>query len=81
MPKKLTDGTLWDFSTSILSQNCKKKLKGDPLGKRFIFENKSRNAEKLKGGPFSLARYCMLSEKKEKKNWFSSLGQGQFKIL
>ena len=28
-----------------------------------------------KGGPFSLARYCMLREKKEKLFCFSSLGQ------
>ena len=32
--KKLKGGTLWDFSTSILSQTPK-KLKGDPLGKIF----------------------------------------------
>ena len=37
--------------------------------------------EKLRGGPFSLARYCMLRGKKEKPFWFSSLGQRvQFKI-
>ena len=28
--EKLKGGTLWDFSTSILSQNFK-KMKGDPL--------------------------------------------------
>ena len=42
--KKLKRGTLWDFSTSILSQNIK-KMQGDPLGKNF-FEKKSRSAEK-----------------------------------
>ena len=31
--------------------------------------------KKLKGGPFSLTRYCMLREKKENPFWFSSLGQ------
>ena len=36
MPKKLKGGTLWDFSTSILSENIK-KLKGDPLVN--FFEN------------------------------------------
>ena len=40
--KKTEGGTLWDFSTSILSQNIK-KLKGDPLGKKI---RKSRSAEK-----------------------------------
>ena len=48
MPKKLKGGTLWDFLTSILSQNIK-KLKGDPLGK-FFFEKKSHNAEKTERG-------------------------------
>ena len=43
MPKKTERGTLWDFSTSMLSQNIK-KLKGDPLAKK-IFK-KSHNAEK-----------------------------------
>ena len=37
---------------------------------------KSHNAEKkLKAGPFSLARYCILCGKKEKAFWFSSLGE------
>ena len=31
--------------------------------------------KKLEGGPFILARYCMIREKKEKPFWFSSLGQ------
>ena len=31
--------------------------------------------KKLKGGPFSLAQYCMLAEKQEKSFWFSSLGE------
>ena len=40
-----------------------KKLKGDPLGKKFS-EKKSRSAEKkLKGGPFGLARCGMLRGK------------------
>ena len=48
MLKKLKGGTLWDFLTSILSQNIK-KLKGDPLGENFFFE-KSLNAEKTERG-------------------------------
>ena len=49
MPKKLKGGTLWDFPTSILSQNIK-KMQGDPLRKK-NFEKKirkkmSRSAEK-----------------------------------
>ena len=56
-----------------------KKLKGDPLGK-FFSEKKSSNAEKrLKGGPFSLVRYCML---RGKPFLFNSLGQHvQFGVL
>ena len=42
--KKLKGGTLWDFSTSILSQNIKKNA-GGPLG-NFFSEKKSRSAEK-----------------------------------
>ena len=46
--KKLEGGTLWDFPTSILSQNIK-KCRGDPLGKKSEkkFRKKmSRSAEK-----------------------------------
>ena len=55
-------GGLWDFPTSILSQNSK-KLKGDPLRKK-IPGKKSRSVEKkLEGGPFGLAGYGMLRGK------------------
>ena len=40
-----------------------------------MFRKKYHNAKKLKGGPFSPARYCMLRGKTEKSFWFSSLGQ------
>ena len=71
MPKKTErGGTLWDFPTSILSQNSK-KMKGDPLVEK---NEKSRTMpkNKLKGGPFGLIRYCML---RGKPFWFSSFGQ------
>ena len=42
MPKKLKGETLWDFSTSILSENIK-KLKGDPSVKKT--QKKSHRAE------------------------------------
>ena len=72
MPKKTERGTLWDFSTSILSQNIK-KMQGDPLGKIF-FEKKSRSAEKNERGE-SLVSPGMVcyAEKQEKPFWFSSL--------
>ena len=57
-------GGLWDFSTSILSRNCR-KIEGGPFGVIY-FEKKSHNVKKLKRGPFRLARHCMLREKKEK---------------
>ena len=44
MPKKLKGRTLWDFSTSILSQNSK-KLKGGPLVEKN--GKKSHSAEKI----------------------------------
>ena len=37
-------GTLWDFSTSILSENIK-KIEGGPLERNF-FRKRSHNAEK-----------------------------------
>ena len=43
--KKLKGGTLWDFSTSILSQNIK-KMQGDPLGKKFFFGKKVSQCRK-----------------------------------
>ena len=50
VPKKIERGTLWNFPTSILSQNSK-KLKGGPFGDKKNFEKKSHSAEKkLKGG-------------------------------
>ena len=67
--KKLKRGTLWGFSTSILSQNIK-QLEG---GKIFILGKNLTVPKKLKGGPFSLARYSMLRRKTP--FWFSSLGQ------
>ena len=73
--KKLKGGTLWDFSTSILSQNIK-KMQGDPLGKNFFSKKKSRSAEKNERGE-SLVSPGMVcyAEKQEKPFWFSSLDQ------
>ena len=44
MPKKLKGGTLWDFSTSVLSENSK-KIEGGTLWEIFFFEKKSHRAE------------------------------------
>ena len=72
--RKTERGTLWDFPTSILSQNSK-KLKGDPLRKKF-FGNKSLAVPKIeRGDPLvSLGMVCYAGKQK-KHFWFSSLGQ------
>ena len=54
-------GTLSDFLTSIVAKH--QKLKGRPFGGHFYFEKSLTMSKKLKGGPFSLARYCMLRGK------------------
>ena len=49
MPKKLKGGTLWDFSTSILSQNIK-KLKGRKIfiiGKNLTVPKKTERGDPL----------------------------------
>ena len=38
-------------------------MQGGPFGEKFFLKNKSRSAEKMKGGPFGLARYGMLRGK------------------
>ena len=73
MPKKTRRARFWDFS-NIHSEANYKKIEGALRG--FFVKKMPHNAEKkLKGGPFSLARYCMSRGKKEKPFWFSSLGQ------
>ena len=76
MPKKLKGGTLWDFSTSILSQNIKTNAGGTLWGKIFFSKKKSRSAEKNERGE-SLVSPGMVcyAEKQEKPFWFSSLDQ------
>ena len=73
--KKLKGGTLWDFSTSILSQNIK-KMQGGPFEKKFLRKKKSRSAKKNERGEslFSPGMVCY-AEKQEKPVWFSSLDQ------
>ena len=48
--KKLKGGTLWDFPTSILSQNSKKNEGGTLWGKFFFRKKVSQYRKKLKGG-------------------------------
>ena len=71
--KKLKGGTLWDFSTSILSQNIK-KMQGDPLGKIF-FRKVSQCRKKWKGESLVSSGMVCYAEKQEKPFWISSLDQ------
>ena len=77
--KKLKGGTLWDFSTSILSQNIK-KMQGGPFEEK-NFEKKSEKKclavpKKIERGE-SLVSPGMIcyAEKQVKPFWSSSLGQ------
>ena len=70
--KKLKGGTLWDFPTSILSQNSK-KIEGGTLWGKFFFRKKV--SQKLKGVPFVSPGTVCYAGKQEKPFWFSSLGQ------
>ena len=76
MPKKTERGTLWDFSTSILSQNFKKNAGGTLWGE-FFFRKKSLAVPKKNERGESLVSPGMVcyAEKQEKPFWFSSLGQ------
>ena len=63
--KKTEKGTRSDFLASIVAKH--QKIEGDTLG-NFL----NRKSLTMKGGPFSLTRYCML---RGKLFLFSSLGE------
>ena len=70
--EKLKGWTLWDFSTSILSQNIKKNA-GGPFGEKFFFrKKKSRSAKKMKGGSL-WSRSVWYVTRKNRKNLFGSV--------
>ena len=71
MPKKLKGGTLWDFSTSILSQNIK-KMQGGPFEEEKFRKKMSRSAEKMKGGSL-WSRPVWYVTRKNRKNLFGSV--------
>ena len=60
--KKLKGGTLWDFPTTILTQNTK-KIEGGPFGENFFPKSLAVPKKKLKGVPFGLDRYGLLRGK------------------
>ena len=49
MPKKLKGGTLWDFPTSILSQNSK-KIEGGPFRKNIYRKESLTMPKKTESG-------------------------------
>ena len=70
--EKLKGGTLWDFSTSILSQNIK-KMQGGPFGEKLFFEKKSIAVpKKMKGGTL-WSRPVWYVTRKNRKNLFGSV--------
>ena len=78
MPKKTERGTLWDFSTSILSQNSKKSLRGILWGKFFSRKKSLAVPKQVERGTF-WSRPVWFVTRENRKNlfafWFSSLGQ------
>ena len=71
--KKLKGGTLWDFLTSILSQNIKKNA-GGPFGEIFFRKKVSQCRKKNeKGEPLVSPGMVCYPEKQEKRFWFNSL--------
>ena len=78
--KKLKGGTLWDFPTSILSQNIKKNAGGTLCGKKI---SKKKSEKKCLAVPKKIERGDSLvspgmicyAEKQVNSFWSSSLGQ------
>ena len=70
VPKKTVRGTLWDFPTSILTQNSK-KLKGDPLGKNFSKNSLAVPKKNERGTLWS--RPVWYVTRKNRKNPFGSV--------
>ena len=73
--KKLEGGTLWDFPTSILSQNIKKNA-GGLFEEKSSEKNVSQCRKKIERGDslVSPGTVCY-AEKQVKPFWSSSLGQ------
>ena len=74
MPKKSKGGTLWDFSTAILSQNIQ-KMQWDPLGKKKSEKSLAVPKKIERGDPLVLPGMVCYAEKQGKPFWSSSLGQ------
>ena len=70
--EKLKGGTLWGFSTSILSQNSKKIEGGTLWGKKFSEKKVSQCRKKMKGGTL-WSRPVWYVTGKNRKNLFGSV--------
>ena len=76
MPKKTERGGPFGIFQHPFCRKTSKKCRGDPLGKNFFFEKKSRSAEKSeRGEPLVSPGMVCYAEKQEKLFWFSSLDQ------
>ena len=71
MPKKTERGGLWDFSTSILSQNIKKNA-GGPFGEKIFSKKSLAVPKKMKGGSL-WSRPVWYVTRKNRKNLFGSV--------
>ena len=74
MPKKTERGALWDFSTSILSQNIK-KIQGGLWGTFFSGKSLAVPKKNERGEPLVSPGMVCYAEKQEKPFWLSSLDQ------
>ena len=72
--KKLKGGTLWDFPTSILSQNSK-KIEGGPFAGKNSPESLAVPKKIARGDPLVSPGMVWYAGKQEKPFWFSSLDQ------
>ena len=73
--EKLKGGTLWDFLTSILSQNIKKNAGGPFEEKKFRKKCLAVPKKNWKGDSSVLPGMVCYAEKQVKPFWSSSLGQ------
>ena len=71
VPKKLEGGTLWDFPTSILSQNIK-KMQGGPFEEKKFRKKSLAVPKKMKGGSL-WSRPVWYVTRKNRKNLFGSV--------
>ena len=70
--EKLKGGILWDFPTSILSQNSK-KIEGGPFGEKSFRKKSLAGRKKLEGGTLWYAGMVWYGTRENRKNLFGSV--------